>query len=233
MLWLCHTVTSTAHCNCAQNLRRLGLHFLIPTSSWCVGQCASLIASLDLADKKEWRKKKRPFVLRMSRKSYTQITSISLHFSSRVARCVVWKNETWENAFTVVWFHLNCSNSCWNQGRTEGTQTETFYLSSDCAGELCVILKVQLTWHNTPIKRWSTGRKLGAKLVIASASWRGEDKEAGLREWDVLRVQLVLLLNGPKQNGPKGKKMTFHCFPSLKLSSWQRGAGGVTPRNSQ
>lgn len=50
VLWLRHTGTSTAHCDCAQNLHLLGLHFLIPTSSCCAGQCASLIASLDLAD---------------------------------------------------------------------------------------------------------------------------------------------------------------------------------------
>lgn len=153
----------------------------------------------EIKKKKRMKEEKETFCTSNVRKSYTQMTSVPLHFSSRVARCAVWKNETLENAFTAVWFYPNCSDSCWSRGKTEGTQTEVDnVLSSDCAGELCGILKVQLTWHNAPIKRWSTGRKLGAKLVIASASWRGENKEAARREWDVLRVLPVPLLNGPK-----------------------------------
>lgn len=82
--------------------------------------------------------------------------------------------------------------------KTEGSRTEVDHVvSSHCGGELWRTIKARATWHDAAIKCRSTARK----LVIAAASWRGENKEAEPQQWGVFSVQ-------------NGKDVTVmgHCF---------------------
>lgn len=70
--------------------------------------------------------------------------------------------------------------------KTEGSRTEVDHVvSSHCGGELWRTIKARATWHDAAIKCRSTARK----LVIAAASWRGENKEAEPQQWGVFSVQ--------------------------------------------